>query len=137
MPPSAEPSPVTDADDASPRVAQRDQDGQPWAVASGRWTAMGMSDKPAWEALGASLGALPGDRVAWDLRPVEQLDHIGAQLLWNHWGQAWPGRLEMDSQHKAVLDQVAQYTCSPPEEPPVTLADRFKAFAHTGPRIMF
>ena len=32
---------------------------------------------------------------------------------------ARPGRraLEMDSQHKAVLDQVAQYTCSAPAEP--------------------
>jgi phospholipid/cholesterol/gamma-HCH transport system permease protein len=73
----------------------------------------------------------------WDLRPIEQLDHIGAQLLWNHWGQAWPARLEMDSQHKAVLDQVALYTCSAPVEPAVTLAERFRHFAHNGSRMMF
>jgi phospholipid/cholesterol/gamma-HCH transport system permease protein len=137
MPSRAEPTPAIDTA-ALPRVAQREQDGRQWTVASGRWTAMAMSDRPAWDALFSSLGAASRDsHAAWDLRPVEQLDHIGAQLLWDHWGQAWPSRLEMDSQHKAVLDQVAQYTCSPPEEPPVTLVDRFKAFAHNGPRIMF
>jgi phospholipid/cholesterol/gamma-HCH transport system permease protein len=43
----------------------------------------------------------------------------------------------MDSQHKAVLDQVALYTCLAPVDTAPTLADRFKAFAHNGPRMMF
>ncbi len=114
------------------------EEGAPWRIASGRWTSLAMSSPQAWKALSSQLEALPAaaDR-GWDLRPIDQLDHIGAQLLWNHWRQAWPSRLEMDSQHKAVLDQVAQYTCSLPREPSRTLADRVRAFVHNGPRIMF
>jgi phospholipid/cholesterol/gamma-HCH transport system permease protein len=96
-----------------------------------------MSSRRSWDALAKNLEALPPqDDRAWDLRPVEQLDHIGAQLLWNHWRQSWPARLEMDSQHKAVLDQVAQYTCSAPAEPGKTLTERLHDFAHNGTRVM-
>jgi phospholipid/cholesterol/gamma-HCH transport system permease protein len=136
-----DPLPSADAQNAEsvqPRVEERQQAGANWAIASGRWTALVMSSRRTWEALSVNLAAIPAreDR-AWDLRPIEQLDHVGAQLLWNHWRQAWPARLEMDSQHKAVLDQVALYTCSAPAEPGPTLADRFKDFAHNGPRMMF
>jgi phospholipid/cholesterol/gamma-HCH transport system permease protein len=138
--PTASPPPADAqaADSALPRVRQRDEEGREWAIASGRWTALSMSYPSTWNALSSSLEGLPPkeDR-AWDLRPIEQLDHIGAQLLWNHWRQAWPAQLEMASQHKAVLDQVAHYTCGPPAEPKPTLADRIKAFAHYGPRTMF
>ncbi|VTU17113.1 MlaE family ABC transporter permease [Variovorax sp. PBL-E5] len=135
---SSPPADAQDADPALPRVQQHDEEGRDWAVASGRWTALAMSYPSTWNALALNLdGVPPKDDRAWDLRPIEQLDHIGAQLLWNHWRQAWPAQLEMDSQHKAVLDQVAQYTCSLPGEARPTLADRFKAFAHNGPRMMF
>ncbi|VTU13067.1 putative phospholipid ABC transporter permease protein MlaE [Variovorax sp. SRS16] len=135
---SSPPADAQDADPALPRVRQHDEEGRDWAVASGRWTALAMSYPSTWNALALNLdGVPPKDDRAWDLRPIEQLDHIGAQLLWNHWRQAWPAQLEMDSQHKAVLDQVAQYTCSLPGEARPTLTDRFKAFAHNGPRMMF
>ncbi|MGI4779482.1 MAG: MlaE family ABC transporter permease [Janthinobacterium lividum] len=104
-------------------------------IAGGRWTALALSSRHAWTALSASLAGIPAaDGLAWDLRGIEQLDHIGGQLLWNHWGQAWPAKLDMDAQHKAVLDQVAQYTCSLPIDPPPTLRERFRHFAHNGPR---
>jgi phospholipid/cholesterol/gamma-HCH transport system permease protein len=137
--PTASPPPADaqDADSARPRVEQREQEGRDWAVASGPWTALAMSSRRTWSALSQNLEGMPAkDDRGWDLRPIEQLDHIGAQLLWNHWRQAWPAQLEMDSQHKAVLDQVAQYTCRAPSEAAPTLADRFKALAHNGPRIM-
>ena len=46
----------------------------------------------AWDALSSrtSSASRRSDDRHWDLRPIEQLDHIGAQLLWNHWRQAWP-----------------------------------------------
>lgn len=137
---SADPSSTRaqDAESDRPRVEERQQDGGNWAVATGRWTALAMSSRRTWEALSGNLAGIPpGDDRAWDLRPIEQLDHVGAQLLWNHWRKAWPARVEMDSQHKAVLDQVALYTCAAPVETSPTLADRFKAFAHNGPRMMF
>ncbi len=134
-PPSLQP---TDAESDRPRVDERRQDDGTWAVAAGRWTALAMSSRRTWEALSGNLAGIPpSEDRAWDLRPIEQLDHVGAQLLWNHWRKAWPERVEMDSQHKAVLDQVARYTCAAPVETTPTLADRFKAFAHNGPRMMF
>jgi len=135
LPPTAD---APDAERSQPRVDEREQGGSQWGVASGRWTALAMAAPQAWKSLTEQLKMVPpNDDRPWDLRPIEQLDHIGAQLLWNHWRQAWPARLEMDSQHKAVLDQVAQYTCSPPPEPRVTWSDRVRAFIHNGPRMMF
>ncbi|MET0543191.1 MAG: ABC transporter permease [Variovorax sp.] len=132
--PAAQPATPSAAADVTPRI----EVASGGVVASGRWTALALSHRSTWGALEKRLasGSAKGG-AAWDLRPIDQLDHIGAQLLWNHWGQAWPKQLEMDPQHKAVLDQVAQYTCKPPEDVPRTLADRLRAFAHTGPRIMF
>jgi phospholipid/cholesterol/gamma-HCH transport system permease protein len=136
MPPA--PPPSADAQDAAsalPRVEQREQEGARWAVASGRWTSLAMSSRRAWSALAESLERTPAqDDRGWDLRPIEQLDHIGAQLLWNHWRQAWPVRIEMNRRHKAVLDQVAQFTGHVPRDEPPTLAERVKAFVHFGPR---
>ncbi|RZL91015.1 MAG: ABC transporter permease [Variovorax sp.] len=120
------------APDATPRIEHAGAA----VLVSGRWTAMALSRAGVWQHLSGDLAAVPADS-AWDLRPVDPLDHIGAQVLWNHWGKSWPDRIEMDPQHKAVLDQVAQFTTSPPEEPPPSLSDRFKAFANYGPRIMF
>ncbi len=136
MPIAPPPADAQDPDSAPPRVERREQGGRDWAVATGQWTALAMSRRRTWAALSENLEGLPAqDGRAWDLRPIEQLDHIGAQLLWNHWQRAWPAQLEMDSQHKAVLDQVARYTCSAPVEPGPTLADRLKAFTHNGPRM--
>ena len=105
---SPSPADAQDAASVQPRVEERDHEGAHWAVASGRWTALAMSSSSAWESVSQDLECVPAqDDRHWDLRPIEQLDHIGAQLLWNHWQKAWPPHLEMDSQHKAVLDQVA------------------------------
>jgi phospholipid/cholesterol/gamma-HCH transport system permease protein len=120
---------------ATPGVEARDVDGAAWAVASGRWTALALSSRTTWNALSGALQRVPArDGLGWDLRGIDPLDHIGAQLLWNHWGQTWPARLEIDATHKAVLDQCAQFTCSLPAEVPPTMAERLKTFAHTGSR---
>ena len=126
------------ADSATPRIEQRGPDGGAGVVASGRWTALALSSPRTWRALASSLeGAGTSAEAAWDLRPIEQLDHIGAQLLWEHWRREWPATLEMSAQHKAMLDQVAQFTVDTPVEPGPTLMDRLNAFAHYGPRAMF
>ncbi|WP_432729018.1 MlaE family ABC transporter permease [Variovorax sp. W6] len=138
MSPAPSPADASAADSAWPRVGQREQEGRRWTVASGRWTTLAMSSKPAWQALAESLKAAPpADDRAWDLRPIEQLDHIGAQLLWEHWRHEWPATIELSPQHKAVLDQVAQYTVATPDEPSPSLNDRIRAFSHNGPRAMY
>ncbi|SEF25729.1 ABC transporter permease [Variovorax sp. NFACC27] len=138
MSPATSPADASAADSAWPRIGQREQDGRQWTVASGCWTTLAMSSKPAWMALAKSLEAAPpADDRAWDLRPIGQLDHIGAQLLWEHWRHQWPATLEMLPQHKAVLDQVAQYTVATPDEPSPSLNERIRAFSHNGPRAMY
>ncbi|MFM7332135.1 MAG: MlaE family lipid ABC transporter permease subunit [Brachymonas sp.] len=79
----------------------------PRCVLLGRWTAAQLSDDAQWQALQASLAGLASSQ-AWDLRLIERLDHIGAQLLWNHWGRTWPAQLELMPTQRAVLQRVAQ-----------------------------
>lgn len=102
----------------APRLqrAQAEEHG-PWAP-TGRWTALAFAQPGAWDSLQRALqdsrqpGA--GASEAWDLRGLAQFDHIGAQLLWNHWGRRWPERLALSDTHKAMLEQVARLSVSPP-----------------------
>jgi len=106
-------------------------------AASGCWTAMAFSSPPDWKALARSLALAPPQHdTAWDLRDIGQLDHIGAQLLWNHWGKAWPAQLRLTDQQRAVLDQVALYTVPVPRAPRLTLRDHFHRFANRGPQML-
>ena len=141
---SAAPNPAPDAaaatvraPSAPPRI-ERTQGDAFGIVASGRWTAIAFSTPQDWRALRESLQRAPVHPDAhWDLRQVEQLDHIGAQLLWNHWQQAWPRRLEVDPQHQTVLDHVARFSCVVPVEAPPTFSERLRRMAHYGPRGLF
>src|SRR3954467_10506333 len=57
---------------------------------------------------------LPRDTAqqAWDLQAA-QLDHVGAQMLWDHWGQRWPAHLNLSPAQRTILDRVAQFTSRP------------------------
>ena len=80
----------------------------------GAWTAADLTRKPAWDALTAQLKALDNKPDAlWDLRQIDQLDHLGAQLLWNQWGRAWPAQLEVEASQRAVLETVAEFAAVP------------------------
>jgi phospholipid/cholesterol/gamma-HCH transport system permease protein len=87
---------------------------------AGLWTASELTARPVWEALTASLKAQGGDAgraVRWDLRDIGQLDHLGAQVLWNHWGRQWPEKIEIDAAQRAVLDRVAEFSVDRPAVP--------------------
>ncbi len=119
-------------DSTQPRIeSQAAADGARLAVL-GRWTSAQVADAGHWRALQESLSNLRGaatapTHAAWDLRGIEQLDHIGAQLLWKHWGGAWPARIEMLPAQRAVLEHVAQFTTAAPVEPARTLQQRYLA----------
>ncbi|RZM01698.1 MAG: ABC transporter permease [Variovorax sp.] len=143
--PVAAPNPAPDTSvpsspaepDAAPRIERSGSARSETVVASGCWTVLAFSTPRDWRSLDESLSAVPAASApAWDLRPIRQLDHIGAQLLWRHWGGAWPERLELTARQKAVLDQVARYTVGVPRDPGPSLSDRFKNFANRGPRMM-
>ena len=116
-----------------PRLEQRAGEA---LVAYGRWTALSFSSPGCWKLLSSTLAQTPADAPAWDLRQIEKLDHVGAQLLWNHWQHRWPAQVEMTAQQRAVLEQVAQYTVREPEDPRPTWWDYFLRFANRGPHML-
>ena len=85
----------------------------------GRWTASGLAQDGIWQDMNRAL-AKTSHAVAWDLSALDRLDHLGAQLLWNHWGKAWPRDLKLQPEHRAVLERVAQFTVAPPASAPDT-----------------
>jgi phospholipid/cholesterol/gamma-HCH transport system permease protein len=83
----------------------------------GDWTAGELTARPAWEALTASLqeqGADASRTQTWDLRDIGLLDHLGAQVLWNHWGRQWPANIEINDAQRAVLERVAEFSVDRP-----------------------
>ncbi|MDR3452168.1 MAG: ABC transporter permease [Rhodoferax sp.] len=106
-------------EEPSPRVMQQDTPQGPCAVLAGRWTAAQLTGASAWRQASRDLQALPaaaapGALLGWNLQSLQQFDHIGAQLLWNHWGRQWPARLDATPDQRAVLERVAQFTTTPP-----------------------
>lgn len=79
----------------------------------GQWTAAQLGRPRLLRKVQDMLGrAQPA--AGWDLREVEQLDHVGAQVLWDHWGHRRPERLELSPAQHAVLERVEQFTVAPP-----------------------
>ena len=108
------------AEDSTPRIEQQDSPEGPLLLVLGAWTAAGLTRKQVWDALTAQLGSLRGaddenSARRWDLGQMEKLDHLGAQVLWNHWGRSWPAQLQLEPSQRALLETVAQFTCSPPQ----------------------
>ncbi len=93
----------------------------------GDWTA-GQFARPG--LVRQLLAGLPpgGKGPAWDLRGAGQLDHVGAQLLWDHWGSAWPPALELLPRQRAVLERVARLTQTRPPAERVNWWKLFLAF---------
>jgi phospholipid/cholesterol/gamma-HCH transport system permease protein len=79
----------------------------------GRWTAAQFAQPGLLKSLQASLAGATVQQ-AWDLSQAEQLDHVGAQLLWDRWGGQWPQQLELLPAQREVLERVARFTVAPP-----------------------
>jgi phospholipid/cholesterol/gamma-HCH transport system permease protein len=111
----------------TPSIELQHQAGEPQAsvLLLGGWTAGQFSRNGLLQALSTQLKAHPAAATHWDLRRVQRLDHIGAQLLWNHWGRSWPAQLAIMPSQRAVLQRVAQFTAPKPPVAPPTLWQRF------------
>jgi phospholipid/cholesterol/gamma-HCH transport system permease protein len=99
--------------DPTPHIEQVTSDSGGVARLLGEWTA-GQFGKPRLVQHLRTLLPVPRPEQGWDLREAGQLDHVGAQLLWDHWQRQWPQRLELLPAQHAVLERVAQYTMDPP-----------------------
>ncbi|HSV55309.1 MAG TPA: ABC transporter permease [Burkholderiaceae bacterium] len=115
-------------EDLKPRVEPQDSPEGARAHVLGSWTAAQFADPGAHKGAAQALKARGNAAgMHWDLRALHQLDHTGAQLLWNHWGRKWPGQLDALPAQRAVLDRVAQYSVDSPLRPPVTWWQRYLA----------
>ena len=84
----------------------------------GRWGAAELGQRKHWESVQQALqGADVGRAQAWDLQQLEWLDHIGAQLLWNHWRQTWPVQLRATDNQRAMLSRIAAFQQAPAPQP--------------------
>jgi len=99
--------------DSTPRIEQQPAPEGARMRVMGQWTAAQFARPGLLRALEASVTPAAG-QAGWDLSQAQQLDHIGAQWLWDHWGRQWPGQLELLPAHRAVLDRVARFTVQPP-----------------------
>jgi phospholipid/cholesterol/gamma-HCH transport system permease protein len=100
--------------ESTPRIARQDTPDGPCALVLGRWTAAQLTSPRAWRAVSRQLEGFAASAPAWDLRSVQRLDHIGAQMLWNHWGRRWPAKMQTLPTQRAMLERVEKYSALPP-----------------------
>ena len=128
-------------EESTPRIEQQDTPQGRLFVVRGAWTAADLTAQEVWQGLTAQLQALQGGTVqpaGWNLEPLEKLDHLGAQVLWNHWGRDWPAQLQVHASQRAVLETVAKFSVDLPtprkghwSEPFILLGERvFRLLDH-------
>jgi phospholipid/cholesterol/gamma-HCH transport system permease protein len=83
---------------------------------TGAWTAGQLGQRSNWRSLDAALSQATRTEQEWDLTGAEQIDHIGAQLLWNRWGYSWPAQVHATDAQRALLDRVAHFTVEMPTD---------------------
>ncbi|RRD58275.1 ABC transporter permease [Comamonadaceae bacterium OH2545_COT-014] len=113
----------------SPRLtrAPADQGGE-WAVPEGAWTAAALTQKRSLRSVEDALRTLAkAPPAGWDLRRLTALDHLGALLLWNHWGRQWPATLHASDDQRALLARVASHPPLPARQAAPTLRQRVDA----------
>ena len=99
--------------DPTPRIEQQPAPEGVRLRLLGQWTAAQFAEPRLLKTLGESLRGATAQQ-AWDLSDADQLDHVGAQLLWDHWDGQWPGQLAASPAQRAVLERVARFTVQPP-----------------------
>jgi phospholipid/cholesterol/gamma-HCH transport system permease protein len=111
--------------DHAPRIVRTETPQGLCAQLRGRWGAAELGSESQWEAVSEQLRGCPAEpALGWDLRELQWLDHVGAQLLWNHWQHAWPAQLACTEGQRTMLSRVAQFTCMAPPPEPWRLGDQ-------------
>ncbi len=101
---------------ATPAFTTRTTNSTSWIVLQGRWGAAELGQRGQWQRLQASLPPAQA-ATGWDLTALTWLDHLGAQLLWQHWGGQWPQHLEASDNQRAMLARIAQWGAVAPPTP--------------------
>jgi phospholipid/cholesterol/gamma-HCH transport system permease protein len=96
--------------DSTPRIEQQPAPDGGRLLVVGQWTAAQFARPRLLRTLESGV---PAGEAGWDLSRAEQLDHVGAQWLWDHWGRDWPKNLQLLPAQRAVLERVARFTVAP------------------------
>ncbi|GAB4208841.1 MAG: ABC transporter permease [Tibeticola sp.] len=79
----------------------------------GDWSAASLAAAGTLQRLERVVAAQPAD-AHWDLTPIERLDHLGAQWLWDAWDRRWPARFDATPAQRAMLERAARWSALPP-----------------------
>ncbi|MBO7411760.1 MAG: ABC transporter permease, partial [Ottowia sp.] len=93
--------------DAQPRLTHERAASGASVALQGQWTAQQLGNRRVWREVQRALAAAPAD-AAWDLSGAQAFDHLGALLLWQHWGRRWPHNVQGTDAQRAVLEHVAE-----------------------------
>ena len=74
---------------------------------SGRWNVAALSVRGEVARVRRALGAV-ADGARWQIDEHTRLDSVGAQLLWNRWGQKVPSDLSLTAGQKDLFRMLAQ-----------------------------
>ena len=100
-------------------------------VATGRWNVHTMSHDLAPAALRALRTALNEHartpNLAWDLRAVETMDHVGALMFWRAAGGKRPERLLLAAEHEAFFANLAKSEMPPDRSIVITVRTLFES----------
>ena len=97
-------------DASEPRIEIQDMPEGRAVRLLGSWTAARLTAAPVWAALARQLTSLQGAPGRWHLAGIEQLDYLGAQVVWNAWQHRWPADLELQPEQRGMLETVEKFT---------------------------
>ena len=103
---------------SAPRIEQQQTPEGAVCAVLGAWTASSLTGAAAWQAVSEQIkttGQQP--EAQWNLLQIDQLDHLGAQLLWTHWGRAWPAQIDIAPQQRAVIETIEKFAAQPAPPP--------------------
>ncbi len=86
---------------------------------SGDWNVPALSSRTEVATRRRMLGAVP-DLASWDLTAVDRMDAVGAQILWQRWGQRIPAQLVLKDGQRELFDILASSPVEAAPPPPAT-----------------
>ena len=113
-------------DDAPSLTIDRRPDGAAAVALRGQWTAQQLGQRRVWRSVRRALRAAPAE-ATWDVRGAPALDHLGALLLWQHWGRRWPQAVQTSDAQHAVLERVTDAPAQAAAPRRTSLAAQFDA----------